>query len=362
MKRFALDERYGRLFALLAELRGASVQQLHVLFFRENSRASTIKERTVYERLERLVDRGFLTRVSLPDSRQTILHLTEKGRTAFPAVAAAFTDQVRKPPTDDVACWAWQRAALWACLHDDGFTLSSGLQGLLALRRSLVDRQRAIIETRAGTQRRQAEAALAALRRAHELTPHFFWKCTRCTWTDALGATPAVPACPDCAGVLKQELVAQPWRCRVCGLIVREYSAEHPSPSSSTPCAGRLKPLAYLPYDLAFRQVAGAPPEVRLLLVDNPLRSVETQLLDLPLRFLEQPKLQVILRPSDDGSVFDPSTGAWAMKGRRFRALEAAFTPHDNPRVYPFWVAAEVLQYRPEVVLRSVRSRRRHAS
>lgn len=316
-----------------------------------------ITQRAVFGRIERLVDHGYLTRARLPDTRQTIVHLTEKGRTAFPAVAAAFTDQVRKPPTDDVACWAWQRAALWAALRSDGFDVGNGLDALLALRRSLVDRHRA----RSGAPKGARDASLEALRRAPELTPHFYWRCVRCPWTGALDAPAAAP-CTACAGDLKQQLVAHPWRCRVCQLLTRAFAPEHTSPSTKTLCVGRLKPHRYLPFDVAHRQVPGRPPDVRVLLVDNPMRSIESQLLALPLRFLEQPKLDVIIRPSDDGSVFDVDAGRWAMKGRRLRALEAAFKPHDNPRLYPFWASAEVLTYRPEVVLRSLRSRRKHAS
>ncbi len=351
-------DRNERLLHILGELRGAAASHLGKLLFRDGDRTTKVSDRAVYARVERLVDGGFLTRALLPDSRQTILHLTEKGRTAFPSVAAAFTDQVRKPPTDDVACWAWQRAALWASLRGDGFNVGNGLPALLALRRSLIDRHR---QRSPGGQPRR-DASLEALRRAPELTPHFYWRCSQCPWSGPLDA-PAVAPCPACAGALKQELVAQPWRCRLCGLVTRSFAGEHRAPSSTTTlCPGRLKPHRYLPFDVAHLQVPGQPPEVRLLLVDNPMRSIESQLLDLPLRFLEQPKLDVIIRPSDDGSIFDADAGRWAMKGRRLRALEAAFQPHDNPRLYPFWVSANVITYRPDVVLRSVRSRRSHAS
>ena len=348
------DERSELLFHLLGELRAASASHLGSLLF-GNDGPKRVSDRAVYGRVERLVAGGFCARARIPDSRQSVLHLTEKGRTAFPAVAAAFTDQVRKPPADDVACWAWQRSALWASLRGDGFDVGNGLNALLALRRSLVDRQ---LQRTAGQPR--WDASLEALRRAPELTPHFYWRCGQCVWSGQLNASAAAP-CPACGGALKQELVAQPWRCRVCGSVTLSFAAQHRAPSSA-PCPGRLKPHRYLPFDIAHRQVPGQPPEVRILLVDNPMRSIESQLLDLPLRFLDQSKLDVIIRPSDDGSVYDADAGRWAMKGRRLRALEAAFQPHDNPRLYPFWVAANVITYRPEVVLRSVHSRRSHAS
>lgn len=342
------DERYAKLFDLLGELRGATATQLHELYFRRYSRTAALSLRAVQQRIERLVEHGYLQRYALPDSHQQLIHLTEKGRTAFPAVAAAYSDQVRKPPSVDVAAWAWQRSALWASLIADGWHVGGGLRALLAVRRYLLDSLKASAP-------RLHDAVLSEIRRAPELTPAFVWRCETCGWSGALNAAaPAKCGACDAAAAPKQLVIEHLWKCSRCGTVATAPDAPHGT------CVGRLRRQRYLPYDVAYRMRDNAPPSVIILLVDNPLRSVEAQLLDLPLRFLNQPRIDVIVRPSDDDSVYDVAAGRWAMKGRRFRSILDAFTPHDNPRVYPFWVAAEVITYKPEVVLRTT-ARRHHA-
>ena len=348
MKLATLDDRYEKLFHLLGELRGAATHHLVILFFQGSSRTAQVTVRAAQQHLKQLVERGYLLRASLPDSRQTVFQLTDKARLAFPSVAQSFTDQVRKPLTDDVACWAWQRSAPWASLVADGYSVGNGVTHLLAVRRSLIDRLRVTVA-------RSRAAALDEIRRAKELQPFTKWVCPACAWSTELNGVPAAKECPRCAALLKQRAIEQPWRCRRCGLVEESFRESHMTTEGIT-CDGRLKPHRYLPYDVAFRHVEGQPPDVRLLLVDNPMRSVESQLLDLPLRFLEQRKLDVIIRPSDDDTVYDLNASAYLMRGHRFRALCSAFQPHDNPRMYPFWVAAEVITYRPEVVLRVVKT------
>lgn len=339
---------YEELFELLAELRGATAAQLHDLYFRRHSRSTTVTLRAVRDRLNRLVEHGYLTRFGLPDSHQQLIHLTEKGRTQFPAVAAAYGDQVRKVPSVDVATWAWQRSALWACLVADGWNVGGGLPALLALRRHLLDHLSASVA-------RSRDAAMAEIRRAPELAPAFVWRCGGCDWQSTRDVRQPAK-CPMCAASpLKQVPIEHIWRCTKCGV-----TATGPTSDAHGSCPGRFRRQRYLRFDVAFQKRAGAPPDVMLLLVDNPLRSIESQLMDLPLRFLDQPKLKVIIRPSDDDTIYDANSGTWATKGRRFRALLDAFSPHDNPRLYPFWVSAEVITYRPEVVLRTT-TRRRHA-
>jgi hypothetical protein len=108
-------------------------------------------------------------------------------------------------------------------------------------------------------------------------------------------------------------------------------------------CSGASRQVDYLPFDLAWRQTGGRY-EVQILLADNPYRSLQAQLDELPLRVIGQPRVPLVLRSSDDGTVFDRASGRYAVKGPRFRALARAF--HEGTAksdAFPFWTTATVV-------------------
>lgn len=360
---FFPEPAYEELFMLLGELRCASIAQLHELFFKPLlTRASqSLSLRSTYNRIATLQKHGYLKSYAITGTPHVVMHLSEKARLSFPHVASAFGHTVRKPPTNDIAAWAFTRAGLWAALTSDGFTIGRDLRALMALRRNLVDRQRARLELLSGPERAEAERTLQELRSAPLLSPLAFVRCKECGRRSKVGVLNTNVPCPSCAGALKSELVAVPHQCAACG-YVGPKPEPHKNSSTRAPCLGLMKERQYLPFDVAFKK-EGSSYEVLLPLVDNPMRSVQKQLEELPLRFLGQPRLKVILQPSDDDSIYDLDLGSFTVIGPRFRQLIRAFSPNEDPRAaFPYWRSAEVITYRPELAFRTVRKRIRHAS
>lgn len=363
---FFPEPAYEELFMLLGELRCASVAQLHELFFKPLvARASqSLSLRSTYNRIATLQKHGYLKSYAITGTPHVVLHLSEKARLTFPHVASAFGHTVRKPPTNDIAAWAFTRAALWAALTADGFTVGRDLHALLALRRNLVDRQRAQVEALSGPERVLAERTLEELRSAPLLSPLAFVSCEACGRRGKVGVGSTKMPCPSCAGALRSELVAVPHQCAACGYVGAKPEP-HKNPSTRAPCPGLMKQRPYLPFDVAYKKGKGDGDsyEVLLPLVDNPMRSIQKQLEELPLRFLGQPRLKVILQPSDNDSIYDLDSGSFTVIGPRFRQLIRAFCPNEDPRAaFPYWKSAEVITYRPELAFRTVRKRIRHAS
>ena len=359
---FFPEPAYEELFMLLGELRSASVAQLHELFFRPVLKRTShpLSLRSTYNRIATLQKHGYLKSYAITGTPHVVMHLTEKARVTFPLVASAYGHTVRKPPTNDIAAWAFTRASLWAALTTDGFTVGRDLRALTALRRNLVDRQRARLEMLSGPKRAEAERTLQELRSAPVLSPLSFVRCKDCGRRSKVGVLNTNVPCPSCAGALKSELVAVPHQCVACGYFGPKPEP-HKNPSTRAPCPGTMKARQYLPFDVAFKK-EGSSYDVVLPLVDNPMRSIQKQLEELPLRFLGQPRLKVILQPSDDDSVYDLDQGSFTVIGPRFRQLIRAFSPNEDPRAaFPYYRSAEVITYRPELAFRTVKKRIRHA-
>jgi hypothetical protein len=104
-----------------------------------------------------------------------------------------------------------------------------------------------------------------------------------------------------------------------------------------------------LPYSAAWKGPPSAPTDLRLVVVLAPRLSQKKQLEALPLRIAGQPKIPVILRPADDGTMAHHKTGALTYIGPQYRALMRAFREHRNPGTFPYWETAEVLNYRPDL-------------
>lgn len=109
-----------------------------------------------------------------------------------------------------------------------------------------------------------------------------------------------------------------------------------------------------LPWDVAWRQ-NGAEQETRIIFVEQPFQALKRQLGTLPLQILGQPRVRIVLRPAEDGSVVDQE-GRPLVRGARWRSLLRAFTPTTRPMAgYPLWTTADVVNYRPEVFFRVMR-------
>jgi hypothetical protein len=366
---FHLDEQYERLFLLLAELRCASVSQLHALFFAQVFRheGQAISLRSTYNRIATLQKYGYLRSHDIPGTPHSVLFLSEKARSAFPLTRAAIPHTARKTPTDDIASYGFMRAALWSALLKEGFSVGRDLKALTALRRNLVDRQRARVAVAKETSVAAAERTLDELRRAELLSPRTYLACTACKRRTSLAprtASAKTGPCPACGAKLESRIAERLFQCSHCDALddsPRAHRVTDGQKASASPCPGAMRHLSYLPFDLAWRK-EGSSYEVLLLVVDDQNRSVQKQLEALPLRFLGQPRLKVILRPCDDDSTYDLERNTWATVGTRYRQLQRAFSAHEDPRGFPYWETAEVVTYKPELQLRIIRKKKHHAS
>lgn len=118
---------------------------------------------------------------------------------------------------------------------------------------------------------------------------------------------------------------------------------QHPAllPSSST-----------LPFDVAWRVDRD---DLRVLFVEQPYVSLRRQLDELPLNTFGQPRVRIVIRPAEDGSVVDQE-GTPLVRGARWRSLSRAFTPTTRPTAgFPLWTTADVVHYRPELFFRVMR-------
>jgi hypothetical protein len=136
-------------------------------------------------------------------------------------------------------------------------------------------------------------------------------------------------------------IVESPHKCARCGLQ-DEHGGAHIAEGIA--CPGYLRLVDYLPFDLAWRRDASGAFDVRVLLADNPYRSVQAQLDELPIRTFDQPRVPIVVRPSDDGTVFDMATKTYLQRGPRFRQLLRAFDPDSSrPESFPFWMTAKLI-------------------
>jgi hypothetical protein len=322
---------------LVATLRCMGPKHLHQLAY------GPMTSRAAQARTARMVTLGFLQRTRPRGLNSIAYFLTEKGRQATP-LTAAMSEQVRRVPAPDVAFCALQRASLWASLVADGWAVGCGVREQLALRRDLVDRQKMRVDAAIGSAKDSAARVLSALRAHPALSPAFEVGCSSC----GLGYAQVrrASALCDCGSKLTATVITNAGQCR-CGQTVNvDDSAQVDRHRKNCgPTAVRL--TAPLPFDVATR--AG---EVVLLLVEDPRRSIFAQVADLPLRVLGQPRLPVILRPSDDDSLYDASARRWLQKGKRYRLLERLFSEEHVDGHFPFSTTSKVVDYRPETALR----------
>lgn len=325
------------LFRAVARYRGLTVPHAHhlVLAGLDGGRAM----RTTRERVQTLVTHGFLDVLTLP-ARPPVrfLHLTRSSFSRFPVLETLVTDNARKPPPPDLAVHAWHRAALAVSARAAGFEVGRDLAALTALRRSLVDRQQARVQAAPENRRAELEQVLSALRRLPLLTPWTTSVCEGCGLELAINDD-APRFCPECGSSFRRHVVATPHECSRCGLLA-ERGGVHVVAGKA--CPGVLRHVDHLPFDVAWKKTASGY-EVQVLLADNPFRAIQSQLDELPLRIVGQPKLEVVVRPSDDGSVFDRARSSYAVRGPRYRAILRAFSEKNaKADSFPFWTTATV--------------------
>ena len=334
------------LFDLVGRYRAMSTPHLHELFLHGEPTL-----RATQRRVARLVENGFLQTLTIP--ARPPLRMSYLAAGAFSQCSELhhlFGPTSRAEPTPDIALHAWTRAALALAATKAGFTVGRDLAALTALRRFLIDGQRARIARAGSSAVLAAEQVLAQLRALPLLQPWFIARCERCAEALALNVRPTGP-CEHCGGAMVSDVVPVPYACSVCGLQAAHAGAHG---GSLGPCTGVLRRVDHLPFDLAWRRT-GTGYDVQVLLADNPYRSVAAQLAELPLRVIGQPLVPIVLRASDDGTIFDLATRTYAVQGPRFRALQRAFV-ESNARddAFPFWTTGTVLPdaYGPEAHFR----------
>lgn len=325
------------LFRAVATYRALTVPHAHSLVFATHDGGRAM--RTTRERVQTLVSHGFLGVLALP-ARPPVrfLHLTRAAFTRWPTLEALVTDNARKPPPAELAAHAWHRAALAVAARADGFEVGRDLGALTALRRNLLDRQQTRLAAGPATQPGDAGRVLQGLRQLPLLQPWTTNVCQGCGLELAVNAD-APRFCSECGSTFRRHVVATPHECARCGLQSERGGAHA---ADGAPCSGILRLVDYLPFDLAWRK-SPTGHEVRLLLADNPYRSIQSQLDELPLRVVGQPKLELVIRPADDGSVFDRTAATFAVRGPRYRALLRAFSASSaKTDTFPFWTTATV--------------------
>jgi predicted RNA-binding Zn-ribbon protein involved in translation (DUF1610 family) len=325
------------LFRAIATYRVLTVPHAHALVLSSLDEGRV--DRTTRKRVKTLVDRGFLgvfTVAGRPPIR--FLHLLRPAFARWPALEAFATDHARKPPTPDLAIFAWHKAALAIAARAAGYEVGRDLGALTALRRSLIDRQTARAAKLSGRHRDDAELVLRSLRQLPYLQPWTTHACEGCGLELPID-TQAPRFCPECGSTFRRHAVSTPHQCDRCGVRAERTG---PHTVSGSPCAGVLRHVDYLPFDLAWKRAADGF-AVQVLFADNPYRATQTQLDELPLRVLGQPRIEVVVRPSDDGSVFDRSTKSYFVRGARLRSVLRAFSEQDA-RIdsFPFWTTAAV--------------------
>ncbi|MDP2345733.1 MAG: hypothetical protein Q8O67_32620 [Deltaproteobacteria bacterium] len=236
-----------------------------------------------------------LVRVVRAEGR-VLVALGPASRTLFPCVPASRLSGAISPP---ILAWGWTRAALRAAHRHEGWSVDDGDAGRGALLSVLVG----------SAERRAAELARAADARS---------------------------------GMAKAEAAA--------AIAALQSLTELQASSRS------------LGWDIAWRASAaactaqhGQGTEVRVLFVEHPFQSLKRQLSSLPLQVVGQPRVSIVLRPAEDGSVVDKD-GTALVRGARWRSLLRAFTKTTRPGAgFPLWVTADVVHYRPELFFRVMR-------
>ena len=352
-RRYIPNDDLAPIFRLVGRMRAVTVPHLHDLAFKSLGVGRAL--RTTRERVQTLIAHKYLKAFSLP-ARPPIrfVYLGPAAYGRWPELQYLFVPSAQKAPPLPLSVYAWQRAALAVSFAEKGHTVGRDLSALTALRRNLIDRQLAKVEASSGRDRESGKIVVDRLRALPLLQPWVTHECSQCGHELPLGS-PRQSRCRQCGGAMTVHIVTQPYACAQCGMkSERAFSPLH----EQTECNGKLRAVDYLPFDLAWRRHHGRY-EATILLVDQPYRSVETQLAELPLRIYGQPKLDIVLRPSDDGTTFDPETGTYAVKGHRFRRfVRTLCEPSDNPNQRSFVDTANLLPEHlfPETHFRKLRA------
>lgn len=349
-RRYKPPEEYERLFRLIADLRCPSSQALHVLFFAPvfGDGGAPLHIRATQRRLKTLATHRFIVRRRVPGSLREVVHLTTAGRSAFASVERAVPEQVRKKPTLELMMYGWVRSSLWAAFATRGYTVSHGLDALLAVRRCLVDRQKTrVSEAGHRLDKDVAQKTLSGLRES--LLPWFAGGCT-CGRRVEL-TTERVGRCGSCGHAVTLEAVEEVWSCSTCGQLLA--GPEHGD------CAGVARATPYVDYDVAYRADDTGSYDVTLLVSDKPYASTRRQVDALPLRRYGQPALSVVCAPTDEISTFDPSRGEWFAQSPRYRQLLGMFTPKRRPGTFPFHQVTHLQPVPPEACFRVLHKRKK---
>lgn len=219
----------------------------------------------------------------------------------------------------DIAIHGWQRAQLWSRFIQDGWLV--------------------------GRDRMYLRAVVAFLNASTEGHAELQKKIATCrALTGAYSAT-------------------LPFACPLCGCRMAQPESPHPMHRPQGVCYGRMRRTTASLFDIAFRQ-RDDNLEIRLLLVDQPYRSLSSQLFDLPLdiaaydgklrRAVYPRKLPVIFVPGDDGSVFDPHKRTWTHHGNRLSQLMRLKLPREGSS-FPFHNTTTFLDPPAGVPFRHVR-------
>ena len=339
----ALARQYEGLFLLLTILRAVSAQSLHELYFRRRPAPTTMRQTTRI--IGALVEYGLLERQALTGSR-SVYRLTSRSYSSSPRVRRRATETIRSPLADHIGSYCWLRASIWAELTAAGYFVGRGRDEVRALRRCLVDQQRAVLALATGAARADAERVLAMLRNDALLTPLFRARCPQCGDTGPVNV--AREKCTQCGARPNQVVSELRFECPRCH-FVSDVEEEHHARARG--CDGVMREVDHLTFDVGWRP-NGERVDVILILVDNPERKLREQLQLLPLRIAGQPRVPIVLRSTDPYSVYDPVARHWIAQGDRHRELLRAFSEEGDRRLFPFASTTQVIDVRPELQLR----------
>lgn len=342
-----LAKRHRPLLELTAALRLLPVSLISAFF--------QTPPRTVRQQISSLKSRGLLKTHSIEPHRLRGIYLSPKAISLVPSLAryAKHTSSLCSVPNASVALWALHRAQMWAALRQDGYDVGRGGRHVLALRRYLVDAQRAVVVRSEGMRKTKAKATLAQLRTLPRLVPLTYIVCRSCQRASAPAVSPSAP-CKCGVECYSRKVVEGPNRCSAC----RKLHAV----DVDACCPGAfLRPAEYVDYDIAVaKHPAGGLPKVAVLIVDPPYRSSLRLLETLPLRIQGQPRVPIILRPYEEESLFNLATNRWQFRSQSFRRLEGAFNSYSFSRQnhYPYYETSTLLSYRPSIGQRTVATRK----
>ncbi|HEY4156730.1 MAG TPA: hypothetical protein VGM29_01490 [Polyangiaceae bacterium] len=250
------------------------------------------------------------------DRARRVYHLTPKSIALSPRLMLRASSSMTATPADRQATYCHVRSQLWAALAADGWNIGRNLDACVAIRRYLVDDLVARVAAARADQRASLEAALRTLRAVPGLVPPNKLVCSRCRASCTGGP------CSRCGAPTEAKLLDERFACRACHAPVPRGGGDHTDPRTRRSCACRaVREVDVLRYDVAWGRINGVL-DVRVLLVDDPSRSVERLVRNLPLVTSAQRPLPLILRHTDPHSRWDPRSCRWASSGRRKAELE----------------------------------------